>query len=146
MYSINTLVQTSQKSQTKRLVEDYVAWRLAKAGYHSWHMANKVDLKENTRNQICTSMRHLAYKFEKVHSANQYGVDLIEITTSNCRDTFMAVIVELFDLQGMKLEVDNDCKLDVEKGSCGFECDWGRIIGLFSFFGGNTYENKKIQK
>ncbi len=110
-----------------------MAWRVAKAGYHNWHQANKVDLKGNTRNTLCTAMRHLAFKFEKVHQFS----DQLEVTAFNCRDIFAAVIAELFDLEDLKQpEAGHDCKLDVEeKRALGFGCDWGRVIGLFALVG-----------
>lgn len=121
---------TNQKKETKYLVEDYIAWRLAKSGYHHWHRVNKIDLKMNTQNKLCTAMRHMAYKFEKVYEA-EFKEEL-DITNFNCRDTFLALISELFEMSNK--EYDNN-KTSVLLSVSSFNCNWGRVIGMFAFAG-----------
>lgn len=117
------------KNQTKYLVKDYVAWRLAKTGYHHWHQANKIDLKANTQDKLCTAMRHLAYKFEKIYESN--FSDSLDITSFNCQDTYLALIVDLFELSDIN-SINSDCKLNETDR---FKCNWGLIVGMFSFAG-----------
>lgn len=135
---------SNQRSHTKQLVQDYIAWRLAKNGYPLWHHANKIDLKSNTQNKLCTAMRHLAYKFEHVYECE--FSNKLQISNFNCRDTFMALVVDLFELpesNGIPRTGEGDGLLS--DGSYSFSCNWGRIIAMLSFAGSlaiQLYENK----
>jgi len=128
---------SNQKNQTKNLVQDYIAWRLAKSGYHHWHRVNKIDLKDNTQNKLCTAMRHMAYKFEKVYEAE--FSDELDITSFNCKDTFLALISELFEINVNKLNSSKRSKNNISNNngidSSNFNCNWGRVIGIFAFSG-----------
>ena len=126
---------SNQKSQTKHLVQDYIAWRLAKAGYHNWHRANKI--KENTQTTLYTAMRNLAYKFEKVYEAKFSSDDQqLEITSFNCKDTISGLISELFELKGVDhVEIQDNRVGGGEEDKVGFNCNWASIIGLFAFVG-----------
>lgn len=122
----------SQRNETKCLVQDYVAWRLAKSGHYHWHQANSIDLKENTQNKLCTAMRHFAYKFEDMHT-QENRFDELEITSFNCRDAFLALLVELFELneeRNESLHLESECKSEA-----GFKSNWGRVIAVFAFAG-----------
>lgn len=122
----------SQRNETKGLVQDYVAWRLAKSGHYHWHQANNIDLKENTKNKLCTAMRHFAYKFEDMHSQENRS-DELEITSFNCRDAFLALLFELFELNAERnesLHLESECKSEA-----GFKSNWGRVIAVFAFAG-----------
>lgn len=123
-----------QKLQTKLLVQDYIAWRLAKAGHSEWFQANKINLHENTDNKFCIAMRHMAFKFEKIYE-QKFTSDL-EITSFNCKATFAALIAELFEL------------IENEKLSNSFECNWGRVAAIFSFAGAlavKAYEEEDLR-
>ena len=110
-----------QKSQTKLLVQDYVGWRLAKAGHTQWHRNNKTDLERNSTIKLFAAMRMMALKFETV-----YRQQHIELTVFNCKDTFTAIVCQLFEL-------DNGAVSDEpNKYIC---CNWGRIVGLLAFTG-----------
>lgn len=112
------------EAQTKLLVQDYIAWRLAKAGHNEWFQVNKINLLENTQNKLCIAMRHLAFKFETIYERN-FTSDL-EITSFNCKATFAALVAELFELRLAESE-----KISNKR----FECNWGRIAAMFSFAG-----------
>ena len=110
-----------QKSQTKLLVQDYVGWRLARAGHPQWHRSNKTDLERNSTVKLFAAMRLMALKFETV-----YRQQHIELTVFNCKDTFTAIVCQLFEL---------DASVASEESNKYICCNWGRIVGLFAFTG-----------
>ncbi len=122
----------SQKSETKCLVQDYVAWRLAKSGHYQWHQVNKIDLKENAQNKLCTAMRHLAYKFE--HICSKSLLDDLEITGFNCRDALLALLVDLFELNAAERTESFHSEAE-RKSEAGCTANWGRVIAVFAVSG-----------
>ncbi|CAF0851143.1 unnamed protein product [Brachionus calyciflorus] len=123
------------ETQTKNLLSDYISWRLTKASYDQFSLINKNNLCKNSRIELCLIMRQLAYEFERRYNteylplANQF-----DLTELNFSDTLNTVINELFQTNENN---ESDSK---------FDCNWGRIIGLFAFIGClvmHLYEHKR---
>lgn len=167
--------QPLHKLQSKQLVTDYISWRLAKSGHHQWNIINKIDVNRNSKKVLFLTMRQLSFAFEKKYF-NDYSslIDQLNFTTaSNCKDIFLTIIIELFQIKTIVLNsfVD-DCKYGksveenilfekveskfsqknpskITKSSIAtqIECNWGRIVGLFSFAGClaiKCYENRMV--
>ena len=86
-------------------------------------------------------MRQLGIEFEKHYNSSNIPIsDQFEPNEINCKDLFNAITIELFELKKQadpENEVDskhntND-NLTIEKYY--FNCNWGRIIGLYSIVG-----------
>jgi hypothetical protein len=120
----------SHKCRSKQLAQDYVSWRLTKAGYTQWHLIYKCDLHENGKTRLCVAMRRMAYEFEKhynlAHSTSMVGQ--FYLNANNCHDTFLCVVHNLF--KGFK-----DAGSSSNSSSGALAAKWGRIIALFSFAG-----------
>jgi hypothetical protein len=117
---------SSYKSQTKNLVNDYLSWRLAKAGHTQWIEFNQVDLNSNGKERLCVVMRRLAYEFEKRYNKSYPPMHThVHLTDFNCRDVFSSILVELFYSEASPTSHDQSH----------FACTWARLIGLFSFAG-----------
>jgi hypothetical protein len=139
----------SQKNQTKLLVQDYITWRLTKAGYHHWHLNNKINLEKNGKNKLYHAMRLIAFRFEQIHNLNEANKCKeikcqIEPSLFNCKDTFDAIAFKLFtDYDNNKnsqillnkfdiSDYKDDSKLN-NLNNLNFNCSWGRIIAIFSY-------------
>lgn len=106
-----------QKSQTKELVNDYIGWRLAKAGYSEWHLTCKLNLTQSGKDPLCQAMRKLAYEFEMTYATNYLPLGTqLNPSESNLQEIFNAILIDLFDLK-----------------CANGNCNWGRIVALFAF-------------
>ena len=112
--------------QSKQLANDYISWRLAKSGYHQWNIINKIDISKNGKKKLFLMMREMGYEFESKYNS-QYMPLIDEL------DIFLSIIYELFQISP---QTNNTNELNESKNNNQvFECNWGRIIGLFAFSG-----------
>ena len=157
--------QQLQKLQSKQLVTDYISWRLAKSGYHQWNIINRIDLNQNNKKRLFNTMRQISYAFETKYNEKYASlIDQLSLTTqANCKDVFLTIIIELFQVKTI-FSTSQNCTgcTNVECSICDkaesklfskehsktetplppqqlnlaqLECNWGRIVGLFSFSG-----------
>ena len=142
-----------QKLQSKHLVNDYIGWRLAKSGYHQWHIINKIDLNQNNKKSLFQMMRQMSYEFERRYNKDYSSlIEQLHLTTqANCKDVFLSIVIELFDIQAScgqhqkAIASSGDCESrnSAETNAMHVKspeltrlvCNWGRIIGLFAFAG-----------
>jgi hypothetical protein len=143
-----------QKHQSKQLVQDYISWRLTKAGFVQWNLINKIDLTKNSKIKFCLIMRQLAFDFEKKYENKFVSFKFqFEPSEQNLRDIINAILIDLFDLntdnyndyESKESDSDNDQRLSencinlnfglLSKENHNLKCTWGKIIGLFAFIG-----------
>ena len=155
-------MQTHNKLQTRLLTTDYIIWRLQKEGLfkninnQTDDMSNsvifeKVDLKKNAKFKICNIMREMSYEFEKLFN-NIYVplVDQLDLKTNNFKDIFFSIALELFQVNTNNKSTSYFDRFKRRNsnhnggGGIGFECNWGRIVGIFSFSGCLAVKSAKI--
>ena len=142
-----------QKHQSKQLIQDYLSWRLTRAGFFQWNVLNKVDVNKNSKVKLCLIMRRMALEFEKQYEQlfESFTSFQFEPNDNNIRDIFNTVIIELFDFtandnmfsENKESDNENDNKLGencinfslLSRESHNLKRTWGKIIGLFSLTG-----------
>ena len=132
-------MQQNQQFQTKQLVNDYIGWRLAKEGYSQWNVLNKVDTGKNSKIKICLIMRQMAFEFEKRYNSDYLPLsDQFTISTDYLNEMFPLILAELFQIKTLNQSIMNE-SLNQSGSSAhqdtGFNCNWCRVIALFSFAG-----------
>ena len=157
-------MQTHNKLQTRLLTTDYIIWRLEKEGLlknnnnnSNDSMSNsaifeKVDLKKNAKFKICSIMREMSYEFEKLfNSVYAPLVEQLDLTTNNIKDIFFGIALELFQVNTNNKSTSyfdrfkrRNSNLSRDNGGIGFDCNQGRIVGIFSFSGCLAVRSAKI--
>ena len=142
-----------QKHQSKQIIQDYLSWRLTRAGFSQWNVLNKIDNQKNSKIKLCLIMRRMALEFETQYEQfyASFSSFQFEPNDINIRDIFNTVIIELFDLtvgdnsysENKESDNENDNRLGencinfslLTRESYNLKCTWGKIIGLFSLTG-----------
>jgi hypothetical protein len=156
-------MQTHNKLQTRLLTTDYIIWRLEKEGLFtninnnstdnmsSSVIFERVDLKKNAKFKICSIMREMSYEFEKLFNNTYFPlIDKLDLKINNSKDTFFSIALELFQVNTDDKSTNyfdrfkkRNC-ITKSGGRIGFECNWGRIVGIFSFAGCLAIKSAKI--
>jgi hypothetical protein len=107
--------------ETKNVANDYINWRLIKAGYIYWCNNNEIDLNKNINENnaevkhLCLLMRNLCTKFENYYNKSfKLLCSEFHITNENYKAILTNVSNELF--------INNII-------------NWPRIVALFTFCG-----------
>jgi hypothetical protein len=137
--------------QTRLLTTDYIIWRLDREGVFS-NVSNgdltfdKIDLKKNSKFKMCTAMRQVSYEFENTYSSVYMPlINQLDLKSNGLKDLFFSIALELFQInsnsksrQGVLNDEKsylNRLKRKMSNANPRFECNWGRIVGLFAFSG-----------